>query len=490
LTIYLSKSRIQSGRQCHKRLWLELHQPDAADVSDIAQSHFDEGDCFGELARTLLGGGALIEADHRPMDKALLDTAEQLLRPRESAPLLFEPAFLHESVGVRLDALRRDVGYDTLIEVKSSTVVKPEYLWDCAIQAWVARGAGRPIARIELAHANNKFVYKREGDYIGLLVTKDITGRVDALVEQVPGLVSEFKSVATGDLPDIRTGEHCKFPYECPFLTHCSSAEPAPPPYPLSAFPRVGKPAIRNWRDLGYRDVRDVPLASLASPLYRRIAQATRAGEAFVSDAFGAVLASIPYPRWYLDFETISFVVPRWIGTRPFQQIPFQFSCHRQGEDGSLEHAEFLDLSGHSPSHAFAQALLASIDASGPILVWNQGFEAGRIRELAATFPEMSVALLGLVERMIDLLPLYREHYYHPDMLGLWSIKKVLPTIAPEMDYAGLSIGGGRAAQAGYLRATAPGTEEAERRRIDAQLREYCGRDTLAMVCLANWLDR
>jgi len=152
--MYLSTSSIQSGRQCHKRLWLELHQPDAADAGDAAQGRFDEGCRFGEIARVLLGGGALIHADHLHMDEALLGTAEQLSRPRESIPQLFELAFSHESVRVRLDVLQRDVGYDTLIEVKSSSQVKPEYLWDCAIQAWVARGAGRHVTRVKLLHVN------------------------------------------------------------------------------------------------------------------------------------------------------------------------------------------------------------------------------------------------------------------------------------------------------------------------------------------------
>ena len=60
-TVRLSKSRIQSGRQCPKRLWLEMHQRDAVQWAGAAQFRMDEGTRFGELAQELLGGGVLIE---------------------------------------------------------------------------------------------------------------------------------------------------------------------------------------------------------------------------------------------------------------------------------------------------------------------------------------------------------------------------------------------------------------------------------------------
>ena len=63
----LSKSRIQSGRQCEKRLWLELNRRDAIEWGAAAQQRLDEGTRFGELAQELLGGaGAELYATKRP----------------------------------------------------------------------------------------------------------------------------------------------------------------------------------------------------------------------------------------------------------------------------------------------------------------------------------------------------------------------------------------------------------------------------------------
>ncbi|MEO7360979.1 MAG: DUF2779 domain-containing protein, partial [Gemmatimonadaceae bacterium] len=225
----LSKSRIQSGRQCHKRLWLEIHDRHAAHWGDSAQARLDEGTRFGELARDLLGGGLLIAADHLHAREALAETQAVLDRPRAEVSMLFEPAFSHEDVRVRVDAFQRGEHGDTLIEVKSTTAVKSEHIWDCAIQTWVARGAGRIVSKVVLVHVNRAFVYTTSGDYTGLLTQVDITAEVEALQPEIPRIVAELKEVAAGPQPMIQTGKQCSTPYGCPFLTHCRIDEPMLP---------------------------------------------------------------------------------------------------------------------------------------------------------------------------------------------------------------------------------------------------------------------
>lgn len=483
--IWLSKSRIQSGRQCHKRLWLELHDPKAARWTPSAQARLDEGTRFGDLARELLGGGALVSADHLRVDEALAETAALLAQPHAAVPMLFEPAFAYDGVRVRVDAFQRHGDHDTLIEVKSTTSVKQEHVWDCAIQTWVARGAGRNVTRILHGHVDTRFVYRVEGDYRGLLKLVDITAEVEALLPHIPRIVAELKQVSLAPMPGIATAPGCFQPYECPFLAHCRATEPPGPAFPVDLLPRAGALPAR-LAEAGYRDLRDVPEAELRNPLHRRIAAVTRAGEAFVSDELPDLLAGIGFPRCHLDFETISFVVPRWLGTRPFQQLPFQFSLHTETPGGALRHDAFLDLSGRSPLQGFVESLLDAIPGQGPVIVWNQGFEGTRLRELAGMFPQHAAGLLAIVDRMVDLLPIYRRHYYHPDMRGSWSIKAVLPTIAPDLDYRALDVADGGQAQDAFLRASDPATAPGERERLRAQLLAYCERDTWAMVRLAN----
>lgn len=139
----------------------------------------------------------------------------------------------------------------------------------------------------------------------------------------------------------------------------------------------------------------------------------------------------------------------------------------------------------------FAETLLRALGRRGPILVYNQSFEASRVRELAGMFPDIADGLLALVERMVDLLPITRDHYYHPAMMGSWSIKAVLPTIAPELNYENLEdVADGGQAQLAYLEATHPGTSTPRRAALEKALRRYCARDTLAMVRLMQALTR
>ncbi|QRP64092.1 DUF2779 domain-containing protein [Rhodanobacter sp. FDAARGOS 1247] len=482
----LSKTRMLSGRQCKRRLWLETHRRELGETDAATQAAFDSGNAVGELARLSHGPGHLIGHVHE-LDAAFAETAALLAR-KGRRQTLFEAAFQHDDVVVRADVLKPAVrGYD-LIEVKASTEVKDYHLIDCAIQAWVIDNAGVPLRRIRLAHIDNGFVYTGHDDYRGLLVDEDITNQVRDLMPEVAGWVRTQKRTLRGNEPAITTGEHCQRPFPCPFFDHCRAQEPAAPKYPVTILPHAGK-LVRTLVSEGYLDLRKVPAARLANPRHRRIRTASISGRRHLDPAAADIVGRLGYPRHYLDFETIDFAIPRWPGTRPYQQIPFQWSCHVERRDGSLKERLFLDLSGKPPMRAFAASLLGAVGRHGPILVYNQAFEAARVRELAVMLPELADDLLALNARMIDLLPITREHYYHPAMMGSWSIKAVLPTIAADLDYARLPhVADGGQAQLAYLEAIHAETTARRRSVIDKALRRYCGYDTLAMVRLVRTL--
>jgi hypothetical protein len=197
----------------------------------------------------------------------------------------------------------------------------------------------------------------------------------------------------------------------------------------------------------------------------------------------------VEYPRTWLDFETIGFAVPRWVGTRPYQQVPFQFSAHVEAEDGFIEHREFLSLDGRDPRRACAEALVAMLPAEGAVMGYNAGFERGRILELADAFPDLAGHLRAMAARIVDLLPVTRANWYHRDQRGSWSIKAVLPTVAPDLDYSSLDVSDGMMAQSAYIEACAAGTTNGRKKALDSALREYCRRDTEAMIILARNLE-
>ncbi len=122
-------------------------------------------------------------------------------------------------------------------------------------------------------------------------------------------------------------------------------------------------------------------------------------------------------------------------------------------------------------------------------MVYNVSFERGVLLQLAETYPDLGPALQAIADRLFDLLPLVRAHYYHPAMMGSWSIKRVLPTIAPDLDYANLDdVQSGDMVEPVYFEAIDPATSAERRKTLEDALHTYCARDTLALVKVAQFL--
>jgi hypothetical protein len=135
---------------------------------------------------------------------------------------------------------------------------------------------------------------------------------------------------------------------------------------------------------------------------------------------------------------------------------------------------------------AVAESLLAALGDSGPIFVYHD-FEKWRLMELACMLPDLAPEIEALTGRLVDLLRLTRDHYRHPALNGSYSLKVVLPTIAPELDHASLvDVQDGLSAQAAYHEAIDPETDEERRATIRRALLDYCALDTLALVRVAH----
>lgn len=477
----LSKSKILSGLQCRKRLYLEVHRPELAQVDEHQQRLFAMGHDVGAVARKLHPGGVLIEHD-RALSKAISETRE-MLGQAEQAPL-FEATFSHDHVLIRADILKREADGLDLVEVKAATGIKEYYYPDCAVQAWVIERSGHPLDSIHLAHVDSSFIYEDEGNYQGLLKYADITDDVNAMKPEVGEWVKDCHAVLAGPEPDISVGDHCHRWFECPFLGYCS---PEGPEYPVTELPNGGRVA-RELIAEGVQDIRAIPPGRLSSAKHIRVWTVVSSGEPFLDRQAARVIESLAYPRYYLDFETIAFAVPIWLGTRPYQQTPFQWSCHIEEANGEIRHAEFLDVSGEAPMRRFAETLLETLGNEGAVVVYNATFEKGVLGRLAHAFPDLAPALEAIIERVFDLLPLTRNCYYHPAMHGKWSLKAVLPTIAPDLDYQLLDeVKHGGEAQDAYLECIHPQTPVERKAELERHLKNYCALDTMAMVRIARF---
>jgi hypothetical protein len=483
----LSKSRFQKGLQCEKALWLSVHAPElATPVTEATQWIFDQGTEVGRLAQELFEGGVEVAEDYRHTDEALATTGRLLAG---GATTLFEPAFYFDGVLVRVDALvaAGDGTWD-LYEVKSSSRVKPENITDAAVQAYVVEGAGLRIRRAHIVHLDTSYVWEG-GDYDleRLFAIEDVTGDSRAVSPEIPALLERFRTMLAGPEPEVRIGSRCSKPYGCDYVGYCRAGLASE--HPITDLPRLGEDALHALLDLGVTCIRDIPDDfRMLSAAQANVVRVVKSGLPDVDVAgLGRDLASLTWPVYHLDFETINPALPLWPGTRPYQTIPFQYSVHVHHEDGSYEHREYLHTTTDDPRRPLAGRLIADLDGTGSVMHYT-AFERTRLNELAVALPDLADAISAILARLVDLEAIIRVHTTHPDTNGLTSIKRVLPAWCTELSYDDLALGDGSAASARYLRSLRGLLPADEVEQLHADLIEYCGMDTYAMVRLLETL--
>lgn len=484
----LSKSKLIAFRQCPKRLWLELHRPELRDDS-ASETVFRVGNEVGEVARRVYdpkGVGTLINVGEVGYEEAFRQT-ETLLGegdgPVFEAGLRVEGALAFADVMIPIHPDGTEAW--RLLEVKSTTGVKDYHREDLAIQAYLASAMAVNLESCGIAHINNAFVCEGDGDYRGLFHEEDLTEESLSLANDVEGWIAGAQvAAALADEPELAMGAQCSHPFECPFAAYCSRDEPVVE-YPLSSLPNFSGRRREAVEALGIKDLREVPDLFLTD-LQKHVRDVTISGETWF-DAAGAAAALAPhaFPAWFLDFETVMLPVPIWKGTRPYQQIPFQFSLHRIEADGAMYHEAFLNLSGEDPSRSLAEALVTKGGGEGPVFVYNAKFERMVIHQLAARFSDLAEALVAIAKRLVDLHPIAKEHFYSPSQHGKWGLKSVLPAACPDLSYDALEgVADGNLAVEAYREAIAEETAPDRRAEIKGQLLAYCHLDTLAMVRL------
>ena len=487
--IRLSKSRYVSGTQCHLRLWYDTHRRDLATAPDEAlQAVFETGHEVGEAACRRFPGGHLVAHDHHHVPQALEETRQVI--EAGTVPALFEAAFEHERVLVRADVIERIPGNAwRLIEVKSTTRLKDVFLWDLAVQLWVLRGAGLDVREAAVLTLERNYVYDGERLDLDVLFTMhplfdEAVGHLDAVGARAGAMQ---RMLAGSRPPEIVPGGHCFTPYTCPYHPHCTRHMVAPA-HGIDELPRLTASMRARLDAAGIVEVLDIPGDFPLTPLQQIVRRAVRDGRGVVYGDIAGALAGIMPPVRHLDFETFSPAIPRFAGTRPYQEIPFLFSVHTERDGAPPGHADYLHEGADDPRPALADRLIAAVGREGTICTYS-GYEHRVLHDLAAALPDRASALRAIQKRLFDLHPVVRDGYYHPDFRGSFSIKKVLPVLVPGMGYDDLAVAEGQVAAVRYARALANPDHHA-RRQVFSDLRAYCARDTLGLAALRGALSR
>jgi predicted RecB family nuclease len=483
----ISKSKFMAGVQCLKRLYFEVHDPGLAARSDGAnQAIIEQGREVGLLARQLFPGGVEVRGSGG-LEAAIRSTRE--LVANLEVPAIFEGAFEHQGVIVKTDILQRRKGdHWRLIEVKSTADLKDQHLEDVAIQSYVLSGSGLKLASVWLAHVNREYALTgTEVDPHQFLLFRNLTVRVRNLQpELVLRLRSQFRILALPMPPEVPTGPHCINPVVCEFFSHCNQALPEDH---IGYLPRLHASTAEQLEEMGVESIHEIPADFELSEFQRRVCTAMQTGRAWFSTGLRGEFEFLKYPLYFMDFETVNPAIPRFPRMHPYDHLPFQWSVHVQKQPGAVpEHFEFLATDCGDPRPAFISSLCEALGERGGIVVYNQQFESQRLWELAGWLPEYTQRIRDIQHRLWDLLPVVRNHVYHPAFGGSFSLKAVLPALVPQMTYEGMEVPNGQAAGFAWESMIRGNTSESEQQAKRKALLAYCGQDTLALVNLVETL--
>ena len=485
---FFSKSRYTEFWQCPKMAWLRKYHPEERVIDEHMQQLFAVGDEVGDLAMGLFGDFVEVTAykdDGLDLERMIEATCEEL---EKGTPVICEASFSLNGLYCAVDILRREGEGWAIYEVKSSThPEKAVYAADVAYQKHVLEGCGVTVVGTYLVCLDKEYVLDGELDLSGLFLITDISDAVAVESTSVAANIELARRLLESEEePDIGLSECCKDPYLCGFWDYCTRDLPHPNVFDLYRLSFKKGVDFYQRGAVSYRDLVADPVITNEKHL-RQIEHALSDVPDHVdAGSIRTFLDRLSYPLYFLDFETMMPAVPRYQGTKPYAQVPFQYSLHIIGrEGGELEHREFLAEPEDDPRRAIAERLCEDIPADACVLAYNKVFECGRLKELAEQFPDLADHLLCIERNVVDLLvPFQSGWYYNRAMGGSFSIKSVLPALFPddpELDYSNLE-GVHNGSEAMTVFPAMAGMNPEERAATRRSLLEYCKLDTYAMV--------
>lgn len=500
---YLSKSKYTAFRQCQKNLWMKAYKPEEEVIDPSLQSRFESGNEVGDLAMGLFGPFeevTSLDAEGKlDLGEMLRKTEDCLARGVEN---ICEASFSWDGNYCAVDILHRQGGGYAIYEVKSSSnsLVEPisddelrHYAWDIAYQKYVLIQCGVNVTGVYLVQLNKDYVRGKDLDIQMLFLKTEMTRLVDEEYPNVPANIARARKVLEcHQEPAKPISMACRKPYPCAFWQYCSKHIPKPSVFDLYRMSFEKALKYYNNSIVTFEDVQSCKLT--ARQQVQVVSHLTGKGTVDKKSIRDFLDQNIRYPLYFLDFETMQDVIPQYEGTKPYQQIPFQYSLHWiEKPGGELKHTAFLAESGKDPRWALAEQLCHDIPLNACITAYNKGFECGRINELAEAFPALRYHLLNIRDNIVDFLDPFRAGYYYlPEMEGSFSIKKVLPALFPndpQLDYSNLT---GFVHNGGEAMTIFPKIKDmapADQQKARQSLLDYCHLDTLAMVKIWQKLE-
>ena len=395
--------------------------------------------------------------------------------------IFWQPTYDDGAFESRADGLIYDATHDVydIYEVKATSGYKKEHLIDTAFQKLVCM-ASIPVRDVYIVHLNKAYMAQGEINAVDLLTATKITDAVDQLLDQIG---TERQAALRVAKQSSSAGLNaCYKPGDCPCPELC---HPNLPQHAIYNLPRLSRKKIDDLRGRGILSVYDVPDDYQLSDKQQQYVDAVKYGQPIIKQAkLKAFLNSLTYPLAFLDYETYASAVPAFDDYAPYENIVFQYSLHIvDAPNAQLRHVDYLAHNDADPAANLADHLAHNMPDKGHVIAWNQSFEAARNREMGERFGHLRDFFADINERLVDLGDVVNKGYYvHPAFEGSWSIKKVLPVLAPHLRYDTMAIGDGGTASMTWWQCINGEIALEDVEKVRDNLLRYCELDTLAMV--------
>ena len=470
--IYLSKSRYCKARQCKKIIWLKKYKPEYA---------------IQKARDIVLENGTYENIDFNENLNIMIDQTKKLLKNKPN--IITEASFNYNNNFCSVDILKNDIDGVEIYEVKSSTEISDIYLDDVSYQYYILNNLEFNIKKACIVYINNKYVKQGNLELNKLFNIEDVTEIAKSKQQEIENNIYELNKYMEEHMdnePKDDIGIKCFKPYECEFWEYCTRNLPKPNVFDIKGGMHLDKKFEKyydgkiSFNDLQNENINPKYLEQIDFELNNLQPKIDK-------DYIKEIIKALNYPLYFLDYETYQVAIPEIDGTRPYQQLPFQYSLHIIKEEGAaIEHKEFLaEIEDKDFIRHFAENLIKDIPDNGSVIIYNRAFEPARNREIAEMYPDLKDELERINCNMIDFLePFKQRKYYTKEMQGSASIKYVLPALYQkdsELDYHNLTVvHNGEEASEAFL--SLKGKSKEKQKEIRNGLLVYCQLDTYAMV--------
>lgn len=494
MTMLISKSDYMLFLKHPAWIWLKKYDKSKLPpISESLQAIFDEGHLFEKYAEQLFPDATRLGFDESDFSTYITLPKRTKDAIDKGAKTILQGRFEYDNLTCIVDVLEK-VGENEfdLYEIKSSTEIKEEHLFDLAFQVYILEGLGIPIRKISVIHVNNEYKRKGEIDIKKLCFVSDVTEKVREKKDETEvNIQAAFRILNSKERPDLsprHTRGEMKDWMEVYRFIHGDFDK-----YSIYDLCRLRPELVADLEDLNIKLISDIPDGIKLGNHQKRQLDVTKLEKQVIDkDRIRNFLSEITYPLYFLDYETMSGVIPQFDGTKPYQQLPFQYSLYVIDAPGEeAKHKEYLHRENSHPVLPLLKKLREDIKEGGTIFVWHESFEKGRNTEMGELFPEYKEFMESVNDRIIDLkTPFSSGWFLDKDFLGSASIKKVLPVLFPELSYKDLIIQEGTAAQRKWMKHVLNEEDPEQREEILNALVEYCRLDTLAMVKIFEKLQK